>query len=204
MLRIGLTGGIGSGKSTVATMFAALGVPIIDADLIAHQLLDSGGAAVPAVLAAFGPEINDRGHIDRRRLAHIVFSDPERRRELESILHPLIRARMRAASDELASPYCILVIPLLIETGQHDLVDRVLLIDADERTRIGRVRERDGRSDAEISAIIGAQADRSRRLAAADDIISNDGDLATLRIQVEGMHVQYLAMAGGATVSRSR
>lgn len=200
MLRIGLTGGIGSGKSTIAALFAAHGVPVIDADVIAHQLTLPGTSATARILQAFGPDIADtNGGIDRQRLAQRIFKDRNDRARLEGILHPLIRAEMQRRQENLGAPYCLLVIPLLFEAGQRDMVDRVLVADVDESTQIARVAARDGRSEAEIRAIVASQTDRQQRLKMADDCINNTGDLAELKAQVEALHRKYLALARDAS-----
>lgn len=196
MLRIGLTGGIGSGKSTVAALFAAHNIPVIDADVIAHRLTLPGAAATQQIIEAFGADIvAPGGALDRQRLARRVFADPAQRARLEVILHPLIRAEMQRAQSGLDAPYCLLVIPLLIEARQQDLVDRVLVVDVDERTQLARAQARDARSQAEIRAILGAQLDRTQRLKQADDCIGNSGDLAALQTQVDALHRNYLALA---------
>lgn len=197
-LRIGLTGGIGSGKSTVARMFAELGAPVIDADDIAHRLTAPGGPAVAAILEHFGPGVAHDGGIDRRSLAHRVFAEPAERQWLEALLHPLIRAEMDRRARTAGGGYCILVIPLLIESRQRDLVDRILVVDADEQSQLARVRDRDRRSEAEIRAILAAQASRAERLAAADDVISNRDGLDALRAQVAALHRRYLELAAGS------
>lgn len=196
MLRIGLTGGIGSGKSTIAALFAAHGVPVIDADAIAHQLTVPGSPATTQILQRFGPDVAaTTGGIDRQLLARRIFDDPGARAQLEEILHPLIRAEMLRRQNNIDAPYCLLVIPLLIETGQRDMVDRVLAVDVDEDSQIARVAARDGRSAAEIRAILSAQADRARRLKMADDVIDNTGDMAALKAQVDALHRKYLTQA---------
>ena len=195
MLRIGLTGGIGSGKSTVANLFKALGVPVIDADVIAHRLTQPGEPATQKILAVFGQEFAEGNGINRKRLAQRVFSNPLDRERLEAILHPLVRAAMQQEVQTLQAPYCLLVIPLLIEAGQRDLVDRVLVVEAGDSIRVRRVQARDGRSEAEIHAIQENQASRAARRAAADDVIQNDGDLAELSKQVAALHAAYLRMA---------
>jgi dephospho-CoA kinase len=195
MVRIGLTGGIGSGKSTVARLFAARGVPVIDADNIAHELTRPGGPAEREIIAAFGNEIAPGGHIDRKALAARVFSSTAERRRLEAILHPRIRHAMEQAMLRLDTQYCLCVIPLLIEADQHDLVDRILVVDADENARIERIRARDGRNEREIRAILASQVSRAQRLAAADDVIVNNGDLSALEDQVNSLHRHYLGLS---------
>ncbi|MFZ5593875.1 MAG: dephospho-CoA kinase [Pseudomonadota bacterium] len=199
MIKIGLTGGIGSGKSTVADCFAELGVAVIDADQIARELVEPGRPALGAIVDAFGRDILDgSGQLDRARLRALVFDDSTRRRQLETILHPLIRAEMRKRADALegsGAPYAILNIPLLLETGQTDLADRILVVDTPEELQYQRVRARNGLPDAQIAAIIATQASREQRLAAADDIIVNDGDLSKLQRQTVAMHQRYLALA---------
>jgi dephospho-CoA kinase len=197
-LRIGLTGGIGSGKSTVARLFVELGVAVIDADELAHRLMSPGGAAVSAILRQFGADLSADGGIDRRRLGRLVFEQPQQRQRLEMLLHPMIRIEMERAARSAQTPYCVLVIPLLVEADQSDLVDRVLVVDTDMETQIARVRARDQRNDAEIEAILAAQADRTQRLAAADDVINNYGDLRELHRQVEALHQRYLTLAATA------
>ena len=196
MLRIGLTGGIGSGKSTVSTLFAARAVPVIDADVIARRLTLPNTPAAQQIVQILGAEIvASDGSIDRQRLAQRVFANPAERARLEEIMHPLIRAEMQHEQERLHAAYCLLVIPLLVEADQRDLVDRVLVVDIQEHIQIARTQTRDGRSGAEIRAILDAQASRDQRLKMADDCITNNGDLATLNTQIESLHQKYLALA---------
>lgn len=192
MLIIGLTGGIGSGKSTAARYFSALGVPVVDADAIGRELVTPGRSALNEIVATFGPDvIDDHGRLRRDRLRRIIFAQPERRQALEHILHPKIRRVMRRRLAKMNAPYGIAVIPLLVETGQTDTVHRVLVIDAPPALQIARTRHRDGIQDQEIAAIIQSQAGREARLAAADDVIVNDGDLAQLKQAVTDLHRRY-------------
>jgi dephospho-CoA kinase len=194
--RVALTGGIGSGKSTVADCFARHGVRVSDADAISHALTAPGGDALPAIRASFGHGIIDeQGRLDRDALRKQVFADSAARQRLEQILHPMIRARMLAESDDTASPYALLVIPLLLETGQDSLADRILVVDLPESEQIARVRQRSGLDPAEIRRIIAAQASRSQRLAAADDVIDNSGGRETLDDAVARLHACYLRLA---------
>jgi len=196
MLVVALTGGIGSGKSTVAERFAALGVPVIDADRIAHELTAPGGAALEAIFDAFGPAIMDPdGGLDRAALRRIVFSDQAARERLEAILHPRIRTRMLEQLSAASGAYAVLVIPLLFETRQADLADRVLVVDLPEDEQIRRVRLRSGLEVEEIRRILSSQIARPLRLAGADDVIDNSGDPAALDAKVENLHRIYLALA---------
>jgi len=198
---VGLTGGIGSGKSAVADLFAARGVLVIDTDAIAHELTAPGGAAMQAIRAEFGEAAAGAdGALDRAAMRAIVFADPSARRRLEAILHPLIRAEgeRRLAAKPAGSPYAILMVPLLIEAGDYrKRVNRIAVVDCAEATQIDRVRRRNGLARSEIERILAAQATRAERLAAADDVIDNDGELAALPPQVERLHVSYLALAQG-------
>ena len=197
-LAIGLTGGIGSGKSVAAALFSRLDVPVIDADRIAHDLVEPGEPALDTIISTFGPDyLQADGQLDRTRLRQLVFTDPALRHQLESILHPLIRSNIKELVKSTQEPYCIVVIPLLLESGQSDLVDRILVIDAPEQTRIDRVAKRDRLSADEIHAILQTQADRETRLAAADDIIVNTGTLDELAEKVQAQHETYLALAAG-------
>jgi dephospho-CoA kinase len=194
---VGLTGGIGSGKSTVADLFAEIGIPVIDTDAIAHDLTAARGAAMPAIVSAFGAAVvGEGGALDRRRMREIIFADREAKRRLEAILHPLIRAesdaRCRAASG---APYVLLVVPLLVEAAAYrERVDRTLVVDCDEALQVSRVMKRGLAAD-EVRAIMATQASRERRLAAADDVIVNNGEPGDLDAQVMLLHRRYLALA---------
>ncbi len=197
MLTIGLTGGIGSGKSEVTRLFEALGVPIIDADVIARESVLPGRDALAEITRIFGDEVlNTDGTLNRARLAGIVFNDAGKKQQLEGIIHPRVRERVRQFKDEHEHEnFVIVVIPLLLESGQRDLVDRVLVVHAAEAVRIQRVRERDARSVDQIQAIIDSQADDSERRGAADDLIDNNGSLDELRLAVNALHEKYTALA---------
>jgi len=196
MLVVALTGGIGSGKSTVARIFAELGAPVIDADLVAREVVEPGTPALAEIESAFGPEIlDDTGRLHRENLREKVFSDAAARRRLESIMHPRIRDIMVRRLSDLDAPYAILVIPLLLETGQKELGDRTLVVDLPESLQIERVKQRDHLEQARIETILTAQCDRSTRLSAADDVIDNQGDAEKLREQVEKLHRRYVALA---------
>jgi dephospho-CoA kinase len=202
-LRIGLTGGIGSGKSEAARQFARLGATVIDTDLIARQLVEPGQAALAEIVDAFGAGVLDAdGRLNRDRLRQQVFADPSRRRLLESILHPRIRARALLEAGRAQAPYCLLVIPLLAETGDDYRLDRVLLIDCPENLQRQRARARDALSEADLDAILAAQASRAARQAIADDIILNDADLQALTVAVRRLHQQYETLAGKYRDSR--
>lgn len=196
MLVVGLTGGIGSGKTTVANYFSALGVPLIDADVIARELVEPGSPVLNEIVECFGPDVlNTGGDLDRLRLRHRVFTDPGQRRRLESILHPRIRAEMARRIRQLDAPYCIVSIPLMVETAQTDLVDRVLVVDCPPELQRQRIAQRDGWPADEISGALQAQATRAQRLHAADDVIVNDRDLDTLRHTVDSLHRSYLCLS---------
>ena len=195
-LVIGLTGGIGSGKSTVARYFSDLGMTVVDADLLARELVTPGQPAFTEIVAAFGPRaVAADGALDRDYLRRRIYSDPLDKQKLEEILHPGIRRSMQALLAAATGPYCIAVIPLLLETGQSDLVDRILVVDLPGPAQRERIAERDGLADTTISDIMAAQADRGTRLAAADDLITNDSDLDTLRARVSELHERYLEIA---------
>lgn len=197
MLKIGLTGGIGSGKSAAAAYFAELGAPVIDSDQIARELVMPGSPALDEIVTAFGPEIiRQDGTLDRARLRRRVFADPFQRRRLEAILHPRIYADMHRRLALLQAPYCVLVIPLLLETGATAMVDRILVVDAPEALQRQRVKQRGGMEDDTLEAILRTQLTRAERLQAASDIITNDGDFDHLQQQVKTLHRHYLTLAG--------
>ena len=201
MLIVGLTGGIGSGKSTVAHYFAEFGVPVVDADRIAHELVAPGQPALDAIAREFGAQIiEDQGQLRREALRRIIFAEPRRRKALEAILHPRITEAMGRRLADISGPYCIAVIPLLVEAGPNDLVNRILVIDAPPSLQYERVRRRDGMTDNEISAIIQSQASRRERLAAADDVIANSGDIAALKHAVRDLHRRYTELGQDASV----
>jgi dephospho-CoA kinase len=180
----------------VSQFFSELGVPVIDADVIARELVEPGEPALAAILEVFGDNLAQTdGTLNRRLLRERVFADDEARRRLEAILHPRVRAAMQARLDRLSAPYCVLCVPLLLESGQVDMTDRVLVVDAPQEQQIRRIQTRDGLSREQTKAHIAAQIGRLERLAAADDVIVNDGDLASLRKRVGELHQQYLRRA---------
>jgi dephospho-CoA kinase len=194
--RVALTGGIASGKSTVANLFARHGVPLIDTDVIARDVVEPGQPALARIVAAFGPGVLDAdGRMDRRRMRDRVFTDPAARQRLEDVLHPAIRAEMERQSAAARGPYQILVIPLLTESGRREHVDRVLVVDAPEALQIARLMQRDHVQREQALAALAAQAKRDARLEFADDVIVNDGDPAALTAQVDALHREYLRLA---------
>jgi dephospho-CoA kinase len=196
MLRIGLTGGIGSGKSTVAALFARHGVPVIDTDEIARLATRPGCPALDEIVRAFGPSmLNAAGELDRAALRRRVFTDPDERRQLEAILHPRIRFEVERQVAALKVPYCVIVVPLLIEVGFSDLADRVLVVDAEEGDQIARTRARSQLTETEVRRIMATQASRADRLKAAHDVIVNNADLAHLEHEVGRLHQRYLSLA---------
>ena len=194
---VGLTGGIGSGKSTVADLFAARGATIVDTDRIAHSLTAPHGPAMPAIIAAFGAEFADaNGALDRARMRALVFSDAGAKARLEAILHPRIRAAAQAAATAATGCYVIHAIPLLVESGDwKQRVSRVLVIDCPEEVQIARVMARNGLPEQQVRAIMATQATRAARLAAADDIVRNDAGVAALAPQIARLHDLYLAFS---------
>jgi dephospho-CoA kinase len=196
-LRIGLTGGIASGKSTVSQRFLELGVPVIDADLAARAVVEPGTPGLALVANRFGPSVLDaNGNLDRAALRNLIFKDPAARKALDAILHPLIRAAMEKQAENVPGPYLVMVIPLLVESGNaRDRVDRVLVVDVDEAVQLQRVQARDGSSPEQAGAILAAQSSRSGRLAAADDVLPNSMTVADLRQAVDNLHQKYLQIA---------
>jgi dephospho-CoA kinase len=200
LFKVGLTGGIGSGKSAAAALFARLGAEVIDTDLLSRELVEPGQPALAEIAAAFGKEVLDgAGRLDRAALAARVFDQPEARRRLEAILHPRIRDAMLARAAASNAPYVLCVIPLLVETGQQSLVDRVLVVDVPEAVQRTRVAARDGMDPQRIARVMQAQVDRATRLAAADDVIQNESDLDALEAEVAALHRRYLALAAAAS-----
>ncbi|HRP97284.1 MAG TPA: dephospho-CoA kinase [Rhodocyclaceae bacterium] len=198
---VGLTGGIGSGKSAVAERFAALGVEVVDTDAIAHELTAPGGAAIAPIRAAFGDTvISAGGALDRKAMRELVFADPDARRRLEGILHPLIRRESERRCNHARSPYVILAVPLLVESGTYrERCDRICVVDAPVELQISRVQARNNLDEAQIRAIIATQAGRDERLACADDVIDNDGALSALDQAVARLHERYLQAARGSS-----
>lgn len=195
---VGLTGGIGSGKSAAAEEFARLGATVVDTDAIAHELTAPGGAAIEGIRLLFGDAfIDPSGAMDRRRVRELVFGDPTTRRRLEGLLHPLIREESKRRIDAATGPYVVHVVPLLIESSDYrGRVDRVLVVDCPEQAQFSRVSARSGLSEEEVRRIMAAQIPRAQRLAAADDVIDNSGSLEDLCRQVQELHRRYLAMSG--------
>lgn len=200
---LGLTGGIGSGKSAAAAQFAALGVHVVDADQAARWVVEPGRPALQHIAEHFGPRvITKEGRLDRPALRALIFDTPDERRWLEGLLHPLIGEELVANLAQAVSPYAILVSPLLIESGQSRLTQRILLVDAPERIQIERTVARDGVPEDQVLAILKAQASRAERLARADDVLVNDRDLAWLQSEVERLHRLYLSLAPSSLGAR--
>jgi dephospho-CoA kinase len=197
--RVGLTGGIASGKSTVAKLFAALGVAIIDADAIAREVVEPGSLTLQRIAARFGSQfLQSDGNLDRGALRQLVFADANARADLEALMHPAIWELIEQRSATLNGTYQMLVIPLLVENGRATRVNRVLVVDCDQELQIRRLQARDHSTRAAALAILGAQASRAQRLAAADDVIVNDSGLDALREQVQALHARYRALAAQA------
>jgi dephospho-CoA kinase len=196
MLKVGLTGGIGCGKSTVSDIFSSLDVPVIDSDVIAREVVAPGEEGLTKIVARFGKKVlNPDGTLNRKQLRTTIFDDAEARSNLESILHPLIRKRSNEQLAKLNSSYAILSIPLLVENGLVDSVDHVLVVDCSEQTQIKRICARDSVTQDRAEAILAAQCSRDQRLEVADDIIDNEQSLAELTAKVESLHQKYLLLS---------
>jgi len=203
--RIGLTGGIASGKSTVANLFAALGITIVDTDLLAREVVAPGSALLPRIAGHFGADVLQKdGSLDRAALRSRVFANPAERQWLERLTHPAIRELTDKRCESATSDYVIVAIPLLVETAGAERFDRVLVVDCSPEIQFARLQARDGASRAEAERMLAAQATREQRLAVADDVITNDGDLAALREQVEKLHRQYLKLASAQSDGDSK
>ncbi|MBR9883178.1 MAG: dephospho-CoA kinase [Oceanospirillales bacterium] len=197
VLKVGLTGGIGSGKSAAARLFAEMGVPIVDADVVAREVVEPGSAALSSIADHFGVELLlDNGQLNRARLREIIFDDAEQKRWLEALLHPLIRQRIVDQLSRQGHDYLILVSPLLIESGQSQLVDLIVVVDVDEQTQLQRTISRDGVDRQQVERILAAQMPRQERCDRADYLIDNGGDFDQLRAQVESVHKALLQKAG--------
>jgi len=196
-LRIGLTGGIASGKSTAALRFTELGVPVIDADDASRTVVAPGTPGLQQVIRRFGDGVlTAQGELDRRALRNMIFSDDAARADLNAILHPLIRTHMEQQAAKAVGPYVVMAIPLLVEGGrQRDRVDRILVVDVDEAVQLQRLAARDGTTEDQARAILAAQASRDARLNAADDILTNAGSVSELRQAVDRLHHRYLKLA---------
>jgi dephospho-CoA kinase len=204
VFRIGLTGGIASGKSTVADLFAALGVPIIDTDLLSREVVAPGSPLLRQVTDHFGMQVLDTdGSLNRQELRKRIFDDPEQRKWLEALLHPAIRELTDARCEAASGPYVIVAIPLLVETAGSARFDRVLVVDCDPELQITRLMARDGARREDAVRMLAAQAPRAARLAVADDVIHNDGDLDSLHEQVATLHAKYVAIAEAAARMQS-
>ena len=198
-LRVGLTGGIASGKSTVADMFAELGVPVIDTDVIAREVVEPGQPALEEIRENFGAGvIAHDGNLDRQEMRRLVFADDDARKRLEAILHPKIRDSAMQQAALAGGAYQLIVVPLLVESPMRHAMDRILVVDCDVEVQVTRLLERDAETEDQARRIIGAQASREQRLAIADDVVRNDGSLAETRHQVEQLHSQYLQLSANS------
>ncbi|MDE1942932.1 MAG: dephospho-CoA kinase [Betaproteobacteria bacterium] len=197
---VGVTGGIGSGKSTVAELFAKLGAGVVDTDAISRQLTAPGGAAIPAIKDKFGEAfLHEDGSLNRTAMRDYVFNHPPARKQLERIMHGMIRDAVHAALEAASQPYVLLVVPLLIEVGSYrPLLSRVLVVDCEEELQVQRAAARRDMTPEAVKAIMAAQTDRKTRLRVADDVIENNGDLSSLESVVRALDRQYRAMASGA------
>ncbi|HUR47134.1 MAG TPA: dephospho-CoA kinase [Candidatus Saccharimonadales bacterium] len=193
---VGLTGGIGSGKTTVAELFASNGAGIVDTDEISHQLTAPNQPAVDEIARKFGPQfVADDGSLDRMRMRNFVFTDPGARKNLEALLHPMILQESMRQIQNSTAPYVILVVPLLIESGAYrETIGRILVVDCNPETQVSRVMKRGGLNRDEVLAIIATQVSRAQRLSAADDIIYNDANLEALEKQVKALHLRYFGL----------
>jgi len=199
MLIIGLTGGIGSGKTTVSNLFSELGIPVVDTDIIARELVEPGQVALEEIVNSFDQSILlDNERLDRKKLADITFKNKQSREKLEAILHPKIRQEMQNRISTLSSPYCIVVIPLLFETKQMESVDKILLVDCPVQAQIKRVKQRDQRSEQQILSIINSQTPRKIKQQGADDIIDNNDNIEQLKELVTNLHKKYLNLASNS------
>lgn len=195
-LKVGLTGGIGSGKTTVTDMFAELSVPIIDADRISRECVKKGEPAYDKIIVSFGENVIDEsGELRRDYLRNLVFNNENLKKQLESIIHPVVRNRIREFVEKVNHPYCIISIPLLFESGLQKTVDRILVVDAPEDLQVSRACTRDSASPEDIMKIIRSQVDRKERLRRADDIILNDRDMNFLKAQVADLNEKYMNLA---------
>lgn len=194
---VGLTGGIGSGKTTVANLFAERGATIVDTDAIAHQLTQPGGAAIDALRTEFGAEaIDASGALDRAKMRALVFADPDAKNRLQAILHPLIRQECERAAEQAKGAYVMFDVPLLVESDRwRERVTRILVVDCPETMQVSRVMARSNMSEAQVRAIMATQATRAQRLAVADDVIVNDGSLVLLARDIDRLHALYLGLA---------
>lgn len=196
-MRVGLTGGIGSGKSAVAGRFNRLGVPLIDADIITRELMLPGSPAWEQIVARFGRTITGPdGHLDRKALRRIIFEDQQARYDLERILHPAVREEIHNQLGRITAPYCIVVVPLMVESSMTKMFERIIVVDCDERSQIERVMHRDGNSEQEVRRILSSQASRKARLDIATDVIQNTGKFGDLDREVERLHHFFLDLAG--------
>lgn len=195
MLKVGLTGGIGSGKTTVSDLFFEMGIPVIDADTISHQLTEPSSPALEKITEHFGESILSGGQLNRRALRQIIFQNPKAKRWLEALLHPLVFHTMQQQAAEFKKTYCIMAIPLLTESSHIDFIDRVLVVDCPEALQIERVKARSQLTESDIRAILKTQATRDERLNIADDLICNDCGIPALKKRVLALHAQYSALS---------
>ena len=202
---VGLTGGIASGKSSAAALFEELGAALVDTDAIAHELTRPGTAVMASIRDTFGATyVAADGGLERAKMRQLVFSDPAAKARLEAILHPVIREAARARILAAQQPYVIVVVPLLIETGAYrDLIERVLVIDCSDELQVARAMQRSRLKESEVRAIIAAQLPRAERLAHADDVVDNNGNIDALRLQIQKLHAKYLALAQAAVHARN-